>query len=151
MPLLATRGAASATGFGFTGGGEKFLDATGGTITQDGSFQVHTFTSGGTFEVTQLATDPANDVIEYLVAAGGGGSGTPGTAPLHAGGGAGGTKTESSQPVAAQTYPVSVGSGGGAGSNGGASSFYGQTGNGGGRGGGQNQTGSPGGSGAGGS
>ena len=72
MPLLATRAAGSARGFGFGGAGEKFLDATGGTITESGEFRIHTFTSGGSFIVTQQATDPANDVVDYLLAAGGG-------------------------------------------------------------------------------
>ena len=129
MPLLATRAAASARGFGFAGGSLKFMVATGGTITQDGSFQIHTFTSGGTFEVTQLATDPANDVVQYLLSAGGGGAGSAGSGPLWGAGGAGGCKTESGQPVTTQTYPISVGGGGGhagaggssgAGANGGA-------------------------------
>ena len=150
MPLLSTRAAGSARGFGFQGGGELFMIGTGGTVTQDGSFQIHTFTSGGTFEVTQLATDPANDVIEYLLSAGGAGCGNGGTPDMWGGGGAGGCKTESSQPVAQQTYPVTVGTGGGQGGAGGASSFYGQTGNGGGQGGGQNQGGQSGGSGGGG-
>ena len=78
MPLLATRAAGSARGFGFGGGGEKFLDATGGTITESGEFRIHTFTSGGSFIVTQQATDPANDVVDYLLAAGGGGGGSQG-------------------------------------------------------------------------
>ena len=52
MPLLATRASASARGFGFGGGSQDYLDGTGGSITQDGSYQVHTFTSGGVFEVT---------------------------------------------------------------------------------------------------
>ena len=57
--------------------------ATGGSITTDGNYKVHSFTSSGTFEVTTLGDD---DTVEYLVIAGGaaGGSETGG------GGGAGG-------------------------------------------------------------
>jgi hypothetical protein len=38
MPLLGTRGAASSKGFGFTSGGASFIEATGGTITEDGAY-----------------------------------------------------------------------------------------------------------------
>ena len=42
-------------GFGsFPNRGGGFVEATGGTITEDGDFKVHTFTSSGTFEVTAL-------------------------------------------------------------------------------------------------
>src|SRR5210317_1256324 len=84
MPILGSFGAGSGRGFGRGGAGEKFVQATGGTITQDGDYQVHTFTSPGTFDVTQLADEPANNEVSYLVVAGGGGSGNFG------GGGAGG-------------------------------------------------------------
>ena len=49
------------------------LTATGGTITTDGAYTVHTFTSSGTFEVTDITVAPVADF-----------SGTPltGTAPL---------------------------------------------------------------------
>ena len=126
MPLLSTRAAGSARGFGFAGGGEKFLDASGGTVTEDGSYKVHTFSTGGTFTVNQLATDPANDVMQYLLVAGGGAIGNDGNSSMWGGGGAGGAKTESGQPLALQSYPISIGSGAGRGSSGGSSSFYGQ-------------------------
>ena len=44
--------------------------ATGGTITEDGDYKVHTFTSSGTFSVANIG-DVAG--VEYLVVAGGGG------------------------------------------------------------------------------
>ena len=66
--------------------------ATGGTITTDGDYKVHTFTSSGTFEVTCVGGTESD--IQYLVVAGGGGGGhgSSGTTRWHesAGGGAGG-------------------------------------------------------------
>ena len=52
MPILASRGAGSAKGFGLTAGGSPFIIATGGTETTCGDFKIHTFTSPGTFAVT---------------------------------------------------------------------------------------------------
>jgi len=63
----------------FAGGG--IIAATGGTITTDGDYKVHSFTSNGTF------TPSAAGEVEYLVIAGGGGGGSYG------GGGAGGYRT----------------------------------------------------------
>ena len=57
--------------------------ATGGTITTDGDYKVHTFNSSGTFTVTTLGDI---GTVEYLVIAGGGGSG----AVAGGGGGCGG-------------------------------------------------------------
>ena len=56
--------------------------ATGGTITTDGDYKVHTFNSSGNFQVTSLGDGP---VLEYLVIAGGGAGAGCGN------GGAGGT------------------------------------------------------------
>jgi len=58
------------------------LVATGGTITNISGWRVHTFTSSGTFNVTQLGT---YNTLEYLVIGGGGGGGG-----LLGGGGGGG-------------------------------------------------------------
>ena len=44
MPLLGTRGAGSGRGFGQTGGpNAKFIEATGGTVTESGDYKIHTF------------------------------------------------------------------------------------------------------------
>ena len=53
-----------------TAGGDALvvMAATGGTVTTDGDYKVHTFTSSGTFTVT------TGGPMEYLVIAGGGGS-----------------------------------------------------------------------------
>ena len=47
----------------------SYIAATGGTITTDGNYKVHTFTSGGTFTVTSA---PAGATVQVLVVAGGG-------------------------------------------------------------------------------
>ena len=104
----------------------SFIQATGGTVTTSGDFKIHTFTSGGTFCVSAVGTNPACNVVDFLVVAGGGGGGGP---PSFGGGGGGGGFRESpgskggsystspkaggsALPVSAQGYPVSVGGGG---------------------------------------
>ena len=108
-------------GFSVSGKGKEFhtfrsakralppgIEATGGTITniQDGgnNYKVHTFTASGSFVVSDLGSLTSN--IEYLVVAGGGSGGQN----LSGGGGAGGLRTNlSGHPLAAPSYPVSVG------------------------------------------
>lgn len=88
-----------------------FMVATGGTITEDGDYKVHTFTASDTFSVSLLGdTGLANaDQVEYLVVAGGGGGGaTTGGG----GGGAGGYKTATGFTVTASNYSITVGAGG---------------------------------------
>lgn len=106
-----------------------FLEATGGNITEDGDFKIHTFTSSGTFEVTQLGnqTDGTEDEVEYLVVAGGGGGGN---ISRSGGGGAGGMLDDTGHVVTVQEYTITVGLGGtgggggsGQGLNGGNSEF----------------------------
>ena len=105
----------------------KFVDtypgivaATGGTITTDGDYKVHTFNSSGTFTVT--STSGGDAAVDFLVIAGGGGGGGYAGA---GGGGAGGYRTsygtsgggaaaESPLAVTAQAYTVTVGAGGAA-------------------------------------
>jgi hypothetical protein len=87
--------------------------ASGGTLTTDGDYNVHTFTSSD-----PLTFSVADAPVEYLVVAGGGGGGTFG------GGGAGGYRTASSFLVSETSYSITVGAGGSAsgsedGSNGG--------------------------------
>jgi hypothetical protein len=121
------------------------FQATGGTITTDGTYNYHTFTSSGTFEVV----DGEGEVEVLLV---GGGAGAGGNCA--GGAGAGGLKTFTSS-ISAGTYPVLVGAGGvgsfvnyTAGEN---SSFLGTSVYGGGKGKGDGVVGSNGGSGGGGS
>ena len=111
------------------GFGQNFICATGGTITEDGNFRIHTFTGPGTFTVCSVATSGTNNVVSYAVVAGGGSGGSMGGG----GGGAGGFReykspvdAYSASPldgnpggteitVTAQAYPITVGAGGVAG------------------------------------
>jgi hypothetical protein len=107
---------------------QEFITATGGTITTCGNCKIHTFTSPGTFCVSQIATTAPENIVSYLVVAGGGGGGsgngggggagsggfreykspiTPYTAsPLD--GNPGGTAIT----ITATSYPITIGSGG---------------------------------------
>ena len=119
MPLIGSFGAGSARGFGQQGG-RPFspMVATGGTITTDGDYKIHTFTSPGTFCVSCAGQ---NAEVDYIVQAGGGGGGRSGAA------GAGGLRFTSVNYCApactsprsgdeivlcAQAYPITVGAGG---------------------------------------
>ena len=71
---------------GSAGAGEALIEATGGTITKDGDYKVHSFTADGTFTPTSV---PATEsYVEYLVIAGGGGGGGNSAATGGGGGGA---------------------------------------------------------------
>ena len=97
-----------------------FVAATGGTITTSGDFKIHTFTSPGTFSVSNAGGPAGSNSVEYLVVAGGGGAGTD----RAGGGGGGGHRSNYPSPatgglsVTATSYPVTVGTGGGGGSGG---------------------------------
>ena len=120
-------------GFGAGGSAATFLTATGGTISTDGNFKIHTFTGNGTFTVETISTaDAADNTVSYIVVAGGGGAGGD---EGGGGGGAGGFREVKSPSapytaspldgypsapnrvtVTEQAYPITVGGGG----NGGA-------------------------------
>ena len=117
--------------------GEIFIVATGGTITCSGDYKIHTFTGPGTFTVSQTASAPASNSIDYLVVAGGGGGkSSPGNG---VGGGAGGFRLSNStcmpapttSPLAnptgitatATSFPITVGGAGGLCTPGGVSTF----------------------------
>jgi hypothetical protein len=104
--------------------GPTFIAATGGTVTTDGDYKVHSFTGDGCFVVSTLGNPvgPSN-TVDYIVVAGGGG----GRDYFGAGGGAGGFRegsgiasgcytasplAASALPVSATTYPITVGAGG---------------------------------------
>jgi len=125
----------------------KFVTATGGTVTTDGNFKVHTFTGSSSFVVSCAGNPLGSTSIDYLVV-GGGGSGGP---CRGGGGGAGGFRTLTSQPVTATTYPVTVGGGGNGSTCGSPSIFISLTSAGGGKGGNWQNSGTAGGSGGGGS
>ena len=112
---------------------ETFVSASGGSVSSDGNFKVHTFTGPGTFTVNCISNVPANNILSYLVVAGGGGAG----GDQGGGGGAGGFREFKSDTAgcytasprdgnpggtsvtaAVQSYPITVG-GGGAGGPGG--------------------------------
>ena len=103
---------------------------TGGTITTDGDYKVHSFNSSGTFTVTTLGSV---GTVEYLVIGGGGGGGKD----SGGGGGGGAFRTATGFQVEEAAYSITVGNGGagGASSNGtagGDSTFSSITSNGGG-------------------
>ncbi|MDB2405092.1 hypothetical protein N9W19_00130 [bacterium] len=107
-----------------------YLIATGGTITEDGDYKIHTFTGPGTFTVTNIAPGPSGNPnnVDYLVVAGGGGGGADNysTGRGGGGGGAGGYRLSActfsepagranpcgALPVSVQGYSIVVGGGG---------------------------------------
>lgn len=116
--------------------GNPDLVATGGTITTSGDYKIHTFTGPGTFTVSNLSSTPANNIVSYVVSAGGGGGGgSIGStgAGGSSGAGAGGFReykgpadSYSASPlngnpggtsitVTETSYPITVGAGGAAG------------------------------------
>jgi hypothetical protein len=119
-------------------GQAPFPTATGGTITTSGDYKIHTFTSPGTFTVTEPGSCiTGNGKADYMVIAGGGSGGTS----YGGGGGAGGYRESytpavsgpyTASPLAnpdaaltlvAQGYPVTVGGGGSNPANGSTSTF----------------------------
>ena len=91
--------------WGAAGNGGTAIVATGGTITQDGDYKVHTFTSNGTFEITA-----GSNTVNYLVQ-GGGGSGAKRSGGFAGGGAGGGIKVDSISGIIG-SYSVVVGTGG---------------------------------------
>ncbi|MDB9954496.1 hypothetical protein OAD49_02930 [Flavobacteriaceae bacterium] len=81
---------------------------TGGTVTTDGDWTIHTFTSSGTF------TPPYNNLeIEYLVVAGGGAGNKDSTyGNGGGGGGAGGVRTGNLTLIGTTPKTVTIGAGG---------------------------------------
>ena len=101
----------------------SFVTATGGTITTSGDFKIHTFTSSGTFTVTDAGSASGSNTVDYLVVASGGsgGAGAGNHLTYGAGGaGAGGYRESFPNPatgglsVSAQGYPITIGAGGAA-------------------------------------
>ena len=107
--------------------GDPFIQATGGTITTSGNCKIHTFTGPGTFTVTNASATADENVVSYLVVAGGASAG----GGQSGGGGAGGYRELKSPitpytaspldgystpgnrvTITAQAYPITVGGGG---------------------------------------
>ena len=84
-----------------------FAEATGGTVTTDGDYKIHTFTSNGKFEITSDGAGEGSDTAEVLIIAGGGGSNTYG-----AGAGAGGMVETALNLTSIRSFNVVVGAGG---------------------------------------
>ena len=98
-----------------------FMAATGGTITTDGDYKVHTFNSSGNFQITNAGTGAGSNTFDVLVIGGGGGGGAGLQSVTNgAGGGAGGITYKTGVSAAAVTWVATVGAGGagGAGSSG---------------------------------
>jgi hypothetical protein len=111
-------------------GQSDYVIASGGTESTCGDFKIHTFTGPGNFVVTNAGTACGSNAVEYLVVAGGGGTGgTKYNFTAGAGAGAGGFRfaspslgpvTYPAKPLAgpaglavpANTYPITVGAGG---------------------------------------
>ena len=129
----ATQGWVATQDDSSTFAGEAFVVATGGnTVTTCGNDKIHTFTSPGTFAVSQAASSATNNKVSYLVLAGGGGAGHSfPTSNAGGGGGAGGYR-EVKNPInpftaspldgfstpanvitlTAASFPITVGGGG---------------------------------------
>ena len=106
-------------GGGANAGPSGFIDmeASGGVIADYESggtqYRTHTFTTSGTFEITQNSSgfSDAAKIDVFLIAgggAGGGGNSTYGGG----GGGAGGGIEVTAYPARIATYPITIGSGG---------------------------------------
>ena len=113
--------------------GAAFISATGGSVAECGNCKIHTFTSPGTFCVSQISPTPANNAVAYLVIAGGGGGGGGNPPDASSGAGAGGFREGRNNPitpytasplvtcghtVSVQGYPITVGAGGSGGPSG---------------------------------
>ena len=128
MPLLATRAAGSARGFGFAGGSLKFMVATGGTITEQGDYYLHTFNSTATFAIVKASnTFPTYDW--FLMGAGGAGGGGQVHGPAGNGGAAGIKKNANSVTGNVGNNVITIGSGGTKVGNGAQQGFSGNAGN----------------------
>ena len=95
--------------------GVDYTLASGGTVTTDGDYKIHTFTTNGTFNISKVGTlDPT---FEVLVVGGGGGGGA------RAGGGGGGggliyiPSSSAWTGLSAGSYSITIGAGGAGGRN----------------------------------
>ena len=104
----------------------NFICASGGTITESGDYRIHTFTASGNLVVCTAPT-PGNNVVSYMIVAGGGAGGKG-----HGGGGGAGGFREFKSPTDSYTaspldgnpggssatvtaftsFPVTIGAGG---------------------------------------
>lgn len=83
---------------------------TGGTISTDGNYTIHTFTGDGTFNINSNVTAEV-----LVVGGGGGGGGGNGSTGAHfsgGGGGAGGLIYDAAFAVSSGSHPITIGLGG---------------------------------------
>lgn len=118
------------------------LSATGGSVSTDGTYNYHTFTSGGTFTVTSIGDSSFGNKVDILTVGGGGGGGKGilssnsvdpntnsyslynGKGAAGGGGGSGQVVTNQNLTVTAgQSFTVTVGAGGSYAGNGTESSW----------------------------
>lgn len=95
----------------FSNPSNSTASGTGGVVTYDGDYKIHTFNSNDSFTLVTGST------VELLVVGGGGGGGSS----KHSlggggGGGAGGLIYNPTQALSRQAYPITIGTGGGPGS-----------------------------------
>ena len=83
--------------------GNEFIQASGGTTTESGDYKIHTFTGPGTFTVNTVAATPTNNIVDYVVVAGGAGGGAG--CGAGGGGGAGGFRFFATTPLNPQSGP----------------------------------------------
>lgn len=113
----------------------QLFSASGGTVTTDGTYTYHTFTSSGTWTVSSGSRS-----VEYLIVAGGGAGGGHNSGYYEGGGGGAGGMQFSTTTANAGSYSIVVGAGGtgaagGSNTSGSNSSAFGVTSIGGGKGG----------------
>lgn len=91
------------------------LQATGGTVIDEGGYRYHIFEESGSFQVFSTAEDSDRNIVQYLAVAGGGGMSTPSSGNS---GGGGGEVIDANILVSVSTYNVIVGAGGAQSANG---------------------------------
>jgi hypothetical protein len=128
MPLLSTRGGGSARGYGLNNGGFPGIIATGGVITEQGDYYLHTFNSTDTFQITKGSSKyPTFDW--FLMGGGGAGGGGQVHGPEGNGGAAGISKNANAVTGNITSYTITIGSGGNATGNGAQQGYAGNAGN----------------------
>jgi len=90
-----------------------YVTATGGTVTTDGDYRIHTFTSSGTFTVSDSGNTQGSNTLECCLIAGGGSGGSDNQGG--GGGGGGGFLYQSSISPSVTSYSVVIGAGGASG------------------------------------
>lgn len=87
----------------------NYMVATGGTVTTDGNYKIHTFTANGNFEITKLG----DGLIQRFMCGGGGGGGISSFGVFGGGGGSAGQDLyDPALLMALGIYPVVIGAAG---------------------------------------